>query len=236
MDLKELGTLHGNQATHWYFASKSRALLTALGPHAPRRVVDVGAGSGFFARVILARTPAQIVVCVDPGYATESIETHDGKTLEFRRSSPVGDADLVIMMDVLEHVDDDVALVRAFAADARPGTRFVVSVPAFSWLWSGHDVFLEHRRRYTLKQAQRVLVDAGLTPTGGFYFFATVFPGALAQRMRHRRPESDALRSHLRAHHRLTNFALTAICRAENVVARYNRAFGLTAFAVAEKR
>ena len=55
------------------------------------------------------------------------------------------------MMDVLEHVSDDVGLVREYAKRAKPGTRFVVSVPAFMWLWSGHDVFLEHHRRYTLR-------------------------------------------------------------------------------------
>ena len=56
---------------------------------------------------------------------------------------------VILLMDVLEHVDDDVGLLRAYAEPARPGTRFIVSVPAFSWLWSAHDEFLEHRRRYT---------------------------------------------------------------------------------------
>ncbi len=54
------------------------------------------------------------------------------------------------MMDVIEHVEDDVGLVRGYVDKVAGGTRFIVTVPALMWLWSGHDVFLEHYRRYTL--------------------------------------------------------------------------------------
>ena len=52
-----------------------------------------------------------------------------------------------MIADVLEHVDDDLALLRQYAAKLGEGGRIVITVPAFSFLWSGHDVFLEHRRR-----------------------------------------------------------------------------------------
>ena len=97
-------------------------------------------------------------------------------------------------------------------------------------------MFLEHRRRYTLKRVRRVLTEAGLSPAGGFYFFAAVFPAAVVQRLWRRRTSDADPRSELRRHHPLANFALTRICVAESVFARYNRAFGLTAFAMAEKR
>jgi hypothetical protein len=111
-----------------------------------------------------------------------------------------------------------------------------VSVPAFTWLWSGHDVFLRHRRRYTLTRARSVLAEAGLSPIGGFYFFALVLPVAILQRLWRRDPAGAPARSALRRHHPVTNFALTRICIAESLFARYNHACGLTAFAIAEKR
>jgi hypothetical protein len=186
--------------------------------------------------MVLRRTAARSATCVDPGYAAEWSETELGKPIAFRRSGPVEDADLVLLMDVIEHVDDDVGLVRMYAESALPGTRFVVSVPAFSWLWSPHDEFLEHRRRYTLTEALRVLSHAGLSPVAGFYFFAALFPAVVAQRMWRRLRDGQQIRgSDLRRHHPLTNSILTRICAAESAVARFNRAFGLTAFAVAEK-
>jgi hypothetical protein len=237
MDLKEAGPLEGDEASHWYYASKARALQCGLLGHDPHRILDVGAGSGFFSRMLLHNTHAASAICVDPGYERDSSETVDGKPIAFRRSSEPGEADLVLLMDVLEHVDDDVGLVRWYAERVDMGTRFVVSVPAFSWLWSRHDEFLEHRRRYTLPQVLRVLADASLTPVAGFYFFATLFPAVVVQRLlQHLLPSSRSPKSDLRQHHAITNNVLTGICYLESRLARHNRAFGLTAFAIAEKQ
>jgi len=236
MDLKEVGQIGADEGGHWYYASKALALQRCLGRRDPERILDVGAGSGFFSKMLLRRTGAKSAVCVDPGYETDWSETQLGKLIAFRRHSGVGDADVVLLMDVIEHVDDDIGLLRTYAAGARPGTRFVVSVPAFSWMWSPHDDFLEHRRRYTLGQALGALSAAGLRPVAGFYFFAALFPAIAAIRLGRRmlgareHPGSD-----LRQHHPLTNRLLAWVCTAESAVARYNRLFGLTAFAVGEK-
>jgi SAM-dependent methyltransferase len=236
MDLKEIGLLGGTEGSHWYYASKARALRRCLGTRDPERILDVGAGSGFFSKMLLRQTTAKSAICVDPGYARDSSEIENGKLISFRRATPVGNADLVLLMDVIEHVDDDVGLLRSYAATANPGTRFIVSVPAFSWLWSPHDDFLEHRRRYTLKQTLRVLSEAGLSPVAGFYFFGALFPAVVAQRWwRRARSAQQTPSSDLRQHHPVTNALLAGICRAECGIAGYNRLFGLTAFGVAEK-
>jgi SAM-dependent methyltransferase len=236
MDLKEVGLLGIAQESHWYYASKASALKQALGDRQPERILDVGAGSGFFSRMLLRDTSAQCAICLDTGYAEDRSEVHFAKPIAFRRASPVGDADLVLLMDVLEHVDDDVALLRELTSTAKRRTRFIVSVPAFSWLWSGHDEFLEHRRRYTLNGALGVLSAAGLTPVAGFYMFAAVFPAVAVQRLwQRRRAGTQAAKSNLRQHHPWTNAMLTRLCLAESAIARHNRAFGLTVFGVAEK-
>jgi len=236
MDLKELELLGDGQDRHWYYASKSCALKRCLGDRPPDRILDVGAGSGYFSKVLLASTTAVSALCVDAGYPRDWSELHQSKPIVFRREGSVGDADFVMMMDVLEHVDDDVGLLRRYADPAGHGTRFVVSVPAFSWLWGPHDEFLGHHRRYTLKGVLRLLSEAGLTPRAGFYFFAAVFPGVAAYRLWRRQWfKRESPRSDLRPHHPLVNRALTSLCLAECALARYNRLFGLTAFGVAEK-
>ncbi len=236
MDLKEAPLVGGSQDGHWYYASKSRALLAALDGRPVRRVCDVGAGTGYFAKMLLRETAAREATCIDTGYQSDWSEVHAGKPLVFRREGPLPGADLFLLMDVIEHVDDDVALLREVANAAPSGATVVVSVPAFSWLWSAHDVFLEHRRRYTLRALEQVVRAARLTPARGFYFFAAIFPAAAAQRLWRRVRPPRAPSSDLRAYGAASNCLLTWIGTAEAAVARRNRAFGLTAFAVAEKR
>lgn len=237
MDLKEAPLLGGSQERHWYYVAKACALKRALRGRAPARIVDVGAGTGFFAKVLLRDTAAVEAVCIDSGYASDRSETYCGKPLAFQRRGAVDGADLVLLMDVLEHVDDDAALLRKFVGPAAPGTRFVVSVPAFMWLWSPHDEFLEHRRRYTLDQLLRVVSGSGLSGVAGFYFFGAILPAVAAQRMWRRfRAASRPAASDLRQHSAAINWVLGAIGRAESMVAPHNRLFGLTAFAVGEKR
>jgi len=234
VDLKECEILGDRQDEHWYYAGKLGALMRCL-DQPPERILDVGAGSGFFARKLLERTAARTAVCVDTGYDVERDEHVGSKPIRFRRSAAADESDLVLMMDVIEHVDDDVGLLAQYAASARPGTRFVVSVPAFPWLWSAHDEFLEHRRRYTRRTLIDAVSAAGLRPVASFYFFAAIFPAVVARRFWQRRRAAAQAASDLRRHHDLTNRLLTNICLAESAVARRNRFGGLTAFAVSVK-
>ena len=236
MDLREIGLLKGDQEQHWYYASKARVLRRSVADRAPERILDVGAGSGFFSKMLLRTTTAQSAVCVDSGYTDDWSEAVDGKPIDFRRHCAAVDADLVLLLDVLEHVEDDLGFLRSYSDRAKSGTRFIVSVPAFSWLWSHHDEVLQHHRRYTLSGSLRVLTDAGLSPIAGFYFLAALLPAVSVRRLWQRfGPASEARVSDLRTHHPLTNRVLAAICLAESAIARHNRAFGLTAFVIAEK-
>jgi SAM-dependent methyltransferase len=183
MDVKEEDLIR-DIGRHWYYRAKLAALLRIL-PAPPISILDVGAGSGFFSSALLARTAARLATCVDPAYPTERDEARMGKPLLFRRSVDRSDADLVLLMDVIEHVEDDVDLVREYAAKVATGARFVVTVPAFMRLWSGHDVFLGHRRRYTLPGIERVLRASGLTVAK--FTPAPIAPACLAQHLAGRR-------------------------------------------------
>lgn len=233
MDLKEEDILGADIGRHWYYRSKAAALRRMVGPLAPRRVLDVGAGSGFFSRHLLAEGGAQSALCVDVGYERERDETLNGKPVLYRRDCGPTDCDLVLMMDVLEHVDNDVGLVRHYAAKVPSGAHFLVTVPAFHFLWSGHDVFLEHRRRYTLPEIETTMGKAGLAVVRGAYFFGFVFPLAAAVRLAARGAPQP--RSSLRRHGALTNGLLTAACAAELPFFRSNRLAGLSAFVLARK-
>jgi len=181
MDLKEEAILGNAVTKHWYYRVKAEALDSVVG-EAAGRVLDVGAGAGFFSRHMLERGASE-AVCVDPGYDGDWDTEHAGRPLLFRRAAPDQPSDLVLMMDVLEHVDNDVGLAAEYIRAARPGTRVVVTVPAFGWMWSAHDNFLEHRRRYTLTGLKEVLLQAGLRLDGGRYLYGLLLPAAAATRL-----------------------------------------------------
>ena len=232
MDLKEEDILGADIGRHWYYRSKAAALRRAVGGLRPRHILDIGAGSGFFSRHLLAEGGAQSALCVDIGYPADRDDSVAGKPVLYRRDTGPTGCDLVLMMDVLEHVDDDRALVRHYADKVPAGAHFLATVPAFRFLWSGHDVFLEHKRRYRLAEIERTMRDSGLVVVRGAYYFGFVFPLAAAVRLATRSVES---KSSLSRHGALTNGLLTLACMAELPLFPINRLAGLSAFVLARK-
>jgi SAM-dependent methyltransferase len=233
MDLKEEDILGADIGRHWYYRAKAAALGRAVGGLRPRHVLDVGAGSGFFSRHLLEKAGALSALCVDIGYAGERDDSVAGKPVRYRRDCGPTDCDLVLMMDVLEHVDDDRGLLRHYAAKVPSGAHFLVTVPAFRFLWSGHDVFLEHKRRYRLSEIEAAMRDAGLEVVRGAYYFGLVFPLAAAVRLAARGAAEP--RSSLTKHSPLANGLLTTVCAAELPFFPLNRIAGLSAFVLAKK-
>ena len=161
----------------------------------------------------------------------------DGKPLMFRRSVDRVAADVVLMMDVVEHVADDVGLIRDYVDRAKVGTTFLLTVPAFSWLWSGHDDYLGHHRRYTLPGLERAVCQAGLTVDLGCYIYGALLPLVAATRLSQRafsgreRPAASQMRDHGPA----LNALFGTICRFEAPFAFRNRLGGVTALVRASK-
>ena len=239
MDLKEQGAIGGDPMRHWYYVAKHRAIRSLIGRRHIDRVLDVGAGAGVFSRLLLADGAIGHATCVDPNYADDWVGQRRSDRIAFRKSVSEVDADLVLMIDVIEHVDDDVGLIADYARRARSGARFVISVPAFNFLWSGHDEFLEHRRRYTLEGLRSVVARAGLDVLDARYFFGMLFPAVAALRMADRALKGDgpATESALKAAPRWLNGALIAMHEVERAALfPVNRFAGVTAFCLAEKR
>ena len=173
---------------HWYFRGRLAVLLTALErtlPAPPCRVLELGCGTG---NVLQALGRFGDVVGVERDPELRAVGAAAG--LDIRAGAlpddvpvPDGWADAVLLLDVIEHLDDDVAGLRAAREGARPGGLVMVTVPAYAWLWSGHDVALGHRRRYTARGLRAVLEAAGLRVEHLSYFNAALFPAIAGVRL-----------------------------------------------------
>jgi SAM-dependent methyltransferase len=238
MDLKEFEILGSALASHWYYVAKGRAMRSFLADTRVAEVLDIGAGSGVFSRQLLSAGVCQRAVCVDPAYATEFMETRKSDEITFVREAPAPCQKLVLMMDVLEHVDADVALLRQYTEHLGSDGRVLISVPAFPCLWSGHDVFLGHRRRYTRESLLDTVDKAGLRAVRCRYFFGLLFPGvAVIRWLTSRRFEAGKIeaKSALRKYPRPVNQALILLHDIErNTLFRFNRLAGLTLFCLAQ--
>ena len=84
MDLKEADILDANIEQHWYYSSKAKAMRRILEGTAPARILDVGAGSGFFSRYLLAQTDAAEAWCIDISYEADSDKSEAGKAVHYR--------------------------------------------------------------------------------------------------------------------------------------------------------
>jgi 2-polyprenyl-3-methyl-5-hydroxy-6-metoxy-1,4-benzoquinol methylase len=206
-----------------------------LGDVPIRRILDVGAGSGFFSHHLLTHTAASEAWCVDISYSADSSATTAGKPVHYRRGIETIEADLVLLMDVLEHVDDDLGLLKMYVDKVPSGSRFLMTVPAFQFLWSGHDDFLEHKRRYTLAQFETLARAAGLSVQRGAYYFGAVFPIAAALRLLPQGAQTQPPRSQLKRHHPLVNTLLKTLCSLELPLMGMNRLAGLSVFVLAQK-
>lgn len=237
MDLKEEEILGDRAGEHWYYRAKAAALKCVLRGHRLGTIFDIGAGSGFFSRHLLEDPSADKSVCVDIGYENDSDDTTHAKPIAFRRTADAGEADTVLLMDVIEHVADEHALLKPYVDAAKPGTLFVVTVPAFQFMWSGHDVFLGHHRRYTRSQLVDTVQACGLEPVSSHYYYALVFPLALATRMLGRLAggANDEPKSQLREEGPLINTVLGTLCTIERPWMGLNKLFGLTVFATFRK-
>jgi SAM-dependent methyltransferase len=240
MDVKEEDILGPEISRHWYYVSKGRALKHFLQHVRKASLLDVGAGSGVFSRQLLDAGICEQATCVDPAYAEERTELHNGHEIAFVRSVERPTHDLLLMMDVLEHVDDDVGLLRQYSEHLPGGGWVLITVPAFQFLWSGHDVFLEHRRRYTRRQIEDVVERAGLSVVRSRYFFGLLFPVAAMIRLFgawRRKVAGGAPQSDLRKSSAPVNKVLTLIHDLERATLfRFNGIAGLSVFCLARRK
>jgi SAM-dependent methyltransferase len=232
MDVKEEAILGNSLDNHWYYQSKGKALIRMLKGIRFRRVLDIGAGSGIFSKMLL-RKGASVATCVDPAYPTAvRDQPYAGKFIHFRQKPEGEKADLVLLMDVLEHVDDDLGLLSEAADNSVDHAYILITVPAFQFLFSAHDRFLEHKRRYTLKQVEALVKSANLEVVSSCYFFGMLFPMVAGLRFREK---TSTPKSNLRVHSVLVNELLKIVHWFELIFFKLNRFAGLTVFCLARK-
>ena len=179
---------HEAEDRHWWYSGRRKVLdgaIAGLGLPKPARILDAGCGSG---RNMLELARFGSVTGVELSDTSVELarergvgEVVAGSVLEM----PFADDsfDLAVSLDVIEHLEDDLAAMRELRRTVAPGGVLLVTVPAYQWLWSGHDEINHHHRRYTRRTLQRVAEQAGWNQARTTYFNSLLLPAAIVLRV-----------------------------------------------------
>lgn len=190
MEPQEYARMFEYETRHWWFAGTRRVVLDVLSrrlPPGPLRLLDVGCGTGgTTARLAglgsvlgLERERAALGLARSRELAGAALAGADAAALPVR----TGSVDAVVLLDVLEHVDDESAVLGEVRRVLAPGGLALVTVPALQALWSEHDEALHHRRRYSRAALQQSLEVSGLTVQYLTYYNSFLFPAVAAARL-----------------------------------------------------
>ena len=222
---------------HWWFRGRLAVLLATLRhalPPRPLRLLELGCGTG---NVLGALGEFGQAIGIESRQELCGVAQAAG--LDVRAGSlpddvPVerGWADVVLLRDVLAHLDDERSALTTARAALAPGGLLMITVPAYSWLWSAHDVALGHRRRYTAARLRRVLECASFEVVRVSYFGTVLLPALVAVRVTKRLLGDQ--RHDLRRPPPLLNDALERVFAFErHLVPRFALPFGSSILALA---
>jgi 2-polyprenyl-3-methyl-5-hydroxy-6-metoxy-1,4-benzoquinol methylase len=154
-------------------------IVALMAPYLRGRILEVGAGHGTFTSLLARYGPVTATELSERAVAVLRERYAGSDRITVRHVDELTDAafDTAVMVNVLEHIDDDVGALHSLRSDLSPGGNIVIYSPAFNALYSRFDAAVGHYRRYTKATLARAIDDAGLEAVDIRYVNAA---GALA--------------------------------------------------------
>ena len=234
--------------TIWWAVGRRAILATFLQRAAERRsremkILEIGCGSGGdlpllarYGQVWGMERSAVLAQRARARKVAEEVYTEDAALDDVAAR----EVDLFCMFDVLEHIEDDNGFVRHLAAKPAADHQYLLSVPAFQFLFGPHDELLHHFRRYSKSQLKTVLENNGYEVIASGYFMFFLFPLAVVSRL------IEGIKARFGKRHAEVNIGrvagpinslFIAILRFEAFLGRYIRfPFGLWIITLARRR
>jgi SAM-dependent methyltransferase len=245
METKLYNQIQAIERTHWWYVARRKIIFDwvfrALADHPTARVLDIGCGTGFNIEQVRAWYGGQVVGLDLSADALTFCRSRnlpdliggDSTCSPFRSAS----FDVIMALDLIEHLDDDRAALRELARLLRPGGVLIIFAPAFNFLWGLQDDVSHHRRRYTAGELRQKLDQAGLCVAKLSYANIALFPLIWGGRIALRLFGHDAqVVSENDLHPGWSNGLLQAIFAAERPLLRHlNFPFGVSLLCVANK-
>jgi len=199
MDLIELNTSI-TQRHPWELA-RFEILLDFINNALPasedmKTIGDIGCGDCYFARELIHQRNDLVVIAVDTAYDAVTIKEkmQEINHPRFHLFQNISDAEkylrgqrieMILLLDVIEHIKNEKPFLQEILSGSLidKETQVLITVPAYQTLFTRHDLFLKHFRRYSKNSLEKLLRDAGLLPLRSGYFFMTLLPVRLLRKL-----------------------------------------------------
>jgi SAM-dependent methyltransferase len=172
--------------SHWWFASRTRALNAVMGKLLPKipnfRLLDVGCGAGNMIHHLSHYGQVKGLEIDDRPVKVARQRGYDVDQFDATQPMPFDDNtfDAVTALDVIEHNEDDLAILADSYRVLKPGGHVIITVPALMWLWSHNDDINAHVRRYNAAELKDKLAKTGFQVRRVTYNNFFIFPMAAA--------------------------------------------------------
>lgn len=190
MDRIVYDRMAAHDSHHWWYRARRDILADYVTREAKlpanARILEIGCGTGHNLPMLAQFGEVDAIEIDEAARDIASV----------RLGKPVGEAplpeltgvergayDMVAVLDVVEHIEDDVGALKAMAECLKPGGAILIAVPAHQWMWSAHDVVNHHKRRYSKATLDAAIKQAGLKHNGLSWFNSLLFPAAVAARL-----------------------------------------------------
>ncbi len=182
-------TNYQNEDSYWWFTARNIIISKIIKKIIPSlstksQILDIGCGTGGFASYI---SKDYDISCLDTSKtALEYCQKRGLKKLYNNTIAELPDDikpfDAAIMLDVLEHIEDDKSALEDVYNILDDNGYYIMTVPAYKWMWSKHDEIHMHYRRYTKKEVLNKIKDAGFDIKYSSYFNSILFLPAFIKR------------------------------------------------------
>lgn len=193
------GELAALEAGNFWFRARNRLIVWALRHHFPRmrRYLEIGCGTGYVLSGVAEAYPQAVltgseVFSVGLPYAAQRVVQAELLQMDARHIPFEEEFDVVGAFDVLEHIQEDEAVLAQMWRALRPGGGIVLTVPQHPWLWSRQDEYACHVRRYRIGELKEKARRAGFQMELETSFVSLLLPAMLASRLLHRHAPADS--------------------------------------------
>lgn len=189
MDKLQYIKMEKNESKHFWFIGRREIIKKILSKHIKKRkdnkILEIGVGTGGNIQIL---SEYGEYFGIESSMVAKEILKHKNKNKNiiygfYPEKKYKEKFDIITLFDVLEHIEEDETALKSIYDNLSENGKLIITVPAFNFLWSNHDVIHHHKRRYNKKELKEKIEKAGFTISKISYFNFFLFPLVLITRL-----------------------------------------------------